>query len=214
MAHQRIAGDGADDGAGRHAESKARRDAPQCRQRVAFEFAALRQLPECPEDHRRRRHQAAVRPAVAHRDLPEHRQRNRHSEPQQRARIAQAARLRRGSLSDGFQRSRSWEQKTWHASELQLYGRRSTRRLRANDNPNAAVPPARRTWGSHARERGRVSGLSQSTPSVGDDDVFVVDQVIDRLLHIDTGADDAALLQGQTRLGDRLRAGQARPCCG
>ena len=70
MAERGIAGDRAKDGPGEHAEDEAPNDPPDRGERMLLELAAARQLDKGVEDHRRRRHQAPVRPAQPYGQLP------------------------------------------------------------------------------------------------------------------------------------------------
>ena len=159
---------------------------------VTLQLAGAPQLGEGCEDHRRRRHQPAVRQPHAHRDFPEQRKPDRQQQPERRpqraapASCARAAHLHPvgGASTDATVMRAQDQTSTWRATR-HMHGIK----------PHEARHPRAVTWpGTQAR--GQFVTV----------DVLVVDQIVDRFLDVDIGLDHAGLLQAPGRLRGSTRA--------
>jgi len=95
MRQRRIAGDRAENRSGRDAEHKSPRDAPERGEGVLRKLAGRGEIGKRVPDHRRRRHQAPVGQAHAHRDFPQHGERHRQQQSERGPQHARGSCFRR-----------------------------------------------------------------------------------------------------------------------
>jgi len=89
-----VAGDRAENRSGCDAEYKSPPNAPQRCEGVLLKLAGRGEVGKRVPDHRRRRHQAAVGQAHAHRDFPEHGKRHRQQQAERGPQDARGSCLR------------------------------------------------------------------------------------------------------------------------